>query len=40
MEDNFKIPQLLLRFALGITFLTPVLDRLGFLGAPGTGNIE
>ncbi len=40
MKDNFKIPQLLLRFALGITFLTPVLDRLGFLGSLGTGNIE
>ena len=40
MDDNFKLPQLLLRCALGITFLTPVLDRLGFLGLPGTGNIE
>src|SRR4051812_5151170 len=40
MEDRFKIPQLLLRCALGITFLTPVLDRLGFLGQPGVGNIE
>lgn len=40
MEDKFKIPQLLLRYALGITFLTPVLDRLGLLGQPGVGNIE
>lgn len=40
MEDSFKIPQLLLRCALGITFLTPVLDRLGILGTAGTGNIE
>ena len=40
MEDSFKIPQLLLRCALGITFLTPVLDRLGILGPAGTGNIE
>ncbi|MTH17627.1 DoxX family protein [Flavobacterium sp. LC2016-01] len=40
MEDQFKTPQLLLRLALGITFLTPVSDRLGILGAPGTGNIE
>ncbi|WP_162903385.1 DoxX family protein [Taibaiella koreensis] len=40
MEDKFKIPQLLLRWALGITFLTPVCDRLGILGQPGTGNIE
>jgi putative oxidoreductase len=40
MENTFRIPQLLLRYALGITFLTPVADRLGILGAPGTGNIE
>jgi len=40
MEEKFKIPQLLLRYALGITFLTPVLDRLGLLGQPGVGNIE
>ena len=40
MQDKFKIPQLLLRCALGITFLTPVCDRLGILGQPGTGNIE
>ena len=40
MEDKFKIPQLLLRCALGITFLTPVCDRLGLLGKPGVGNIE
>ncbi|WP_165836385.1 DoxX family protein [Taibaiella soli] len=40
MENKFNIPQLLLRWALGITFLTPVFDRLGILGAPGTGNIE
>jgi putative oxidoreductase len=40
MEDKFKIPQLLLRCALGITFLIPVCDRLGLLGKPGVGNIE
>ncbi|ASK29330.1 DoxX family protein [Chryseobacterium sp. T16E-39] len=40
MKESFRIPQLLLRCALGITFLTPVSDRLGLLGAPGTGNIE
>ncbi|TKC63682.1 DoxX family protein [Pedobacter hiemivivus] len=40
MENSFKVPQLLLRGALGITFLTPVLDRLGILGPIGTGNIE
>jgi putative oxidoreductase len=40
METSFKTPQLLLRLAIGLTFLTPVLDRLGILGQPGTGNIE
>lgn len=40
MENKFKVPQLLLRYALGITFLTPVADRLGILGKPGVGNIE
>lgn len=40
MEDNSKVAQLLLRCALGITFLVPVLDRLGFLGPSGTGNVE
>jgi len=40
MENSFKIPQLFLRCALGITFLTPVADRLGILGPLGTGNVE
>jgi uncharacterized membrane protein YphA (DoxX/SURF4 family) len=40
MEDKIKLPQLFLRIALGITFLTPVLDRLGLLGPMGKGNIE
>ncbi|MCQ6958397.1 DoxX family membrane protein [Mucilaginibacter aquariorum] len=40
MKDPLKIPQLLLRCALGITFLTPVSDRLGILGPKGTGNVE
>lgn len=40
MEDAFKIPQLILRYALGITFLTPVSDRLGILGPIGAGNVE
>lgn len=39
-NDRLKMPQLLLRLALGITFLTPVSDRLGILGPKGTGNIE
>ena len=40
MEDKFNLPQLLLRCALGITFLVPVFDRLGILGQSGTGNVE
>jgi len=31
--------QIYLRLALGIGFILPVLDRLGFLGAPGTPNV-
>jgi putative oxidoreductase len=38
MRNN--IPQLLLRIALGIGFLTTVADRLGLLGPFGTKNIE
>lgn len=40
MENSFKIPQLLLRIALGIGFLATVSDRLGFLGPFGNRNIE
>ncbi|HTE28426.1 DoxX protein [Flavitalea sp.] len=40
MKNSFKIPQLLLRIALGIGFLATVSDRLGFLGPFGTNNIE
>jgi drug/metabolite transporter (DMT)-like permease/uncharacterized membrane protein YphA (DoxX/SURF4 family) len=40
MKNAFKIPQLLLRLALGIGFLVTVSDRLGFLGPYGTRNIE
>ena len=39
MKNSFKIPQLLLRIALGIGFLTTVSDRLGLL-PDGTRNIE
>lgn len=31
------IGQFILRLALGIGFLVPVMDRLGFLGPPGSG---
>lgn len=40
MKNSFKIPQLLLRIALSIGFLTTVSDRLGLLGPMGTNNIE
>lgn len=35
METKHSIAQLLLRLALGIGFLLPVMDRLGWLGQPG-----
>lgn len=31
--------QLYLRLALGIGFILPVLDRVGYLGAPGSANV-
>ena len=40
MKHSFTVPQLLLRIALGVGFITPVLDRLGFLGSFGGRNIE
>ncbi|HEY4290468.1 MAG TPA: DoxX protein [Puia sp.] len=40
MKNSFRVPQLLLRITLGIGFLTPVFDRLGFLGPFGGRNIE
>ncbi|MES2455460.1 MAG: DoxX family protein [Bacteroidota bacterium] len=39
MNNTTSIAQLFLRLALGIGFILPVLDRLGFLGAPGTPNV-
>ena len=38
MNNALKIPQLLLRIALGIGFLVTVSDRLGILGPAGAGN--
>lgn len=35
MKNNFDIPQLVLRLALGLGFIFPVMDRLGWLGAAG-----
>lgn len=40
MGNSFKLPQLLLRIALGIGFLVTVSDRLGILGPFGTRNVE
>lgn len=40
MENSFKVPQLLLRIALGVSFLSAVADRLGILGPFGERNIE
>jgi len=40
MKNSFTVPQLLLRIALGIGFLTTVADRSGLLGQMGTNNIE
>jgi putative oxidoreductase len=37
MTTRLKIAQLLLRFALGIGFLFPVMDRIGWLGTPASG---
>lgn len=34
-QRNIKVAQLLLRLTLGLGFLLPVLDRLGWLGAAG-----
>lgn len=36
MKDSTGYPQLILRLALGIGFILPVMDRLGMLGAPGS----
>lgn len=39
MENRSSFPQLFLRLALGIGFLLPVMDRFGWLGAPGSPNV-
>jgi uncharacterized membrane protein YphA (DoxX/SURF4 family) len=39
MKNKFDIPQLFLRLALGLGFLLPVLDRLGWFGEPGTAGV-
>jgi putative oxidoreductase len=39
MKSHGQIAQLILRIALGIGFLSPVFDRLGWLGGAGEKNI-
>ena len=36
MTRSQHLAQIVLRLALGIGFILPVLDRLGYLGAPGS----
>ncbi len=36
MKNHYFFPQLFLRLALGLGFILPVMDRFGWLGAPGT----
>ena len=40
MKNIFPTAQILLRFALGVGFLLPVLDRIGFLGTPDNPNVS
>lgn len=37
MKNSFGIAQFILRLALGVGFIIPVLDRLGLMGPPGSG---
>lgn len=39
MKNITPFAQLFLRLALGIGFILPVMDRLGWLGAPGAPNV-
>jgi len=39
MKGINSLAQLILRYALGIGFILPVLDRIGWLGAPGDKNV-
>ncbi|MBD0259572.1 MAG: DoxX family membrane protein [Cytophagales bacterium] len=40
MNKSPGFAQLFLRLALGVGFMLPVLDRLGWLGLPGTGTVN
>lgn len=39
MKNTNGIPQLFLRFALGLGFILPVMDRIGWMGKPGSGTV-
>lgn len=39
MKNITPLAQLFLRLALGIGFILPVMDRFGWLGAPGAPNV-
>ncbi|WP_264538148.1 DoxX family protein [Flavobacterium sp. N1736] len=39
MKNSNEIPQLFLRIALSLGFILPVMDRIGYLGAPGSGKV-
>lgn len=39
MKNSSHFPQLFLRLALGIGFILPVMDRFGWLGAPGNPTV-
>ena len=39
MKTFAPLAQLLTRLALGLGFLLPVFDRLGFMGAPGSAQV-
>ena len=40
MQKIFPTAKILLRFAIGAGFILPVLDRIGFLGTPGSPNVS
>lgn len=39
MKNSSHFPQLFLRLALGIGFILPVMDRFGWMGAPGNPTV-
>lgn len=40
MKNANTYPQLVLRLALGLGFILPVLDRFGVMGTPGTKGVS